>query len=260
MFIEASYPRVENEKARLISPEYTVGAGGSCVQFYYHMWGQGTGALNVLLKEGDTTQGVPLWSLKGDQDNQWRSARATVQTAGKFQVVFEGVIGSNYEGDISIDDISVSPAPCPSYGSCSFEQDFCTWTTSTNSNDFTWYRLSPYQLAQIYTGANYPTADTTTQSVYGHFLWTASNFRSNLGNQSSTIYSEVLLAYKYQQGACLSFNYALTGPTTLNIYARERPIGKNTTLLWTTQEGQGNQWNRTEIDITIIADDVEVRE
>lgn len=86
MYIEASYPQKENDKARLISPEYTVAPGGSCVQFFYHMWGRNTGALNVYLKEGDNIEGSPLWALKGDQGNFWRPARATVQAANKFQV------------------------------------------------------------------------------------------------------------------------------------------------------------------------------
>ena len=86
MYIEASYPQKENDVARLISPEYTVTPGGSCLQFFYHMWGQTTGTLNVFLKEGDIIQSSPLWSLKGDQGNFWRSARATIKSTGKYRV------------------------------------------------------------------------------------------------------------------------------------------------------------------------------
>ncbi len=86
MYIETSYPQQENDKARLISPEYQVSAGGSCLQFFYHMWGKSTGALNVILQDGIETQGSPLWALKGDQGNLWRPARATVKAAGKFRV------------------------------------------------------------------------------------------------------------------------------------------------------------------------------
>lgn len=86
MFIEASFPQKENDVARLISPEYIDTPGGSCVQFFYHMWGRTTGALNVFLKEGEIIQSRPLWSLKGDQGDLWRSASATIKSTGKYRV------------------------------------------------------------------------------------------------------------------------------------------------------------------------------
>ena len=86
MYIETSFPQQENDKARLISPEYTITPGGSCLQFFYHMWGRSTGTLNVFLKEDTTIQSRPLWSLRGDQGNLWRPARATIEAAGRYQV------------------------------------------------------------------------------------------------------------------------------------------------------------------------------
>lgn len=86
MYIESSFPQQENDKARLISPEYTITTGGSCLQFFYHMWGSGTGTLNVLLMDGADMQPIPLWSLKGDQGDLWRPARATIKAKGQFQV------------------------------------------------------------------------------------------------------------------------------------------------------------------------------
>ena len=76
-------------------------------------------------------------------------------------------------------------------------------------------------------------------------MWAASNFRSNLGNQTSYIYSEIFLAYQYQSGACLTFNYYLTGSSILNVYSRERPTGTNSSLLWMDQADQTNQWLQT---------------
>ena len=86
MYIETSSPQKPGDKARLISPEYKVAAGGSCLQFFYHMWGASTGALNVYLKVGQTLEGRPLWALSGDQGDFWRPARATIRTNSKYQV------------------------------------------------------------------------------------------------------------------------------------------------------------------------------
>ena len=88
MYIETSSPQKPGDIARLISPEYDVSPGGSCLQFFYHMWGSDTGAFNVYLKASTdiSFQGAPLWALIGDQDDLWRTARATIRTTNKFQV------------------------------------------------------------------------------------------------------------------------------------------------------------------------------
>ena len=46
MYIETSYPRKQGQKARLLSPSYTDNSD-ICVQFWYHMYGDGIGTLNV---------------------------------------------------------------------------------------------------------------------------------------------------------------------------------------------------------------------
>ncbi len=176
-----------------------------------------------------------------------------------LQIVFEGIVGPGFEGDISIDDVSISSGSCTAHGSCTFEQDLCAWTPSDNQNDFDWYRLSSKQISLLYNGTNYPNSDTTINNAYGHFLWAASDFRSNQGNQSSYLYSEILLAYQYQSGACLTFSYFINGPSTINVYSRERPAGQNTSLLWTVDQDQGNQWFQEQIDISVVSNDFEVK-
>ena len=173
-------------------------------------------------------------------------------------MVFEGVVGPSYTGDISIDDVSVLPGQCTAYGSCNFEQDLCGWTPRANANDFDWYRLSAKQIGLFYNGTNYPLTDTTTNNPYGHFLWAASDFRNSSVNKSSYLYSEIFLAYKYQGGACLTFSYWLTGTSTLNIFQRNRPAGQNSTLIWSMDNDQGKYWFQDEIDIPVVASDFEV--
>ena len=50
MYIEAS-GRTLGQKARLISPKYT-DSSAMCLQFFYHMYGDGIGILNVYAKVG----------------------------------------------------------------------------------------------------------------------------------------------------------------------------------------------------------------
>ena len=45
------------------------------------------------------------------------------------QVVFEGVRGTSYQGDIAIDDIVMKNGVCPLKKACSFEDvKMCGWT------------------------------------------------------------------------------------------------------------------------------------
>nr|XP_028580216.1 MAM domain-containing glycosylphosphatidylinositol anchor protein 1 isoform X4 [Podarcis muralis] len=111
MFIEASAPRVKNDKARLISPMYNMTAR-FCVSFYYHMYGKHIGSLNLLVhvKNKQPTQAL---SLKGDKGNAWQQAHVPINPAGPFQIIFEGVRGTGSEGDIAIDDVTLKKGDCP---------------------------------------------------------------------------------------------------------------------------------------------------
>lgn len=114
MYIEASSPRRRNDKARLVGTSQTA-TNGQCLEFWYHMYGRTIGSLKVYRRR--STLGTALWSKSGNHGNQWLVAHVTITspTSG-YQVVFEGVIGASYTGDIAIDDIRLLDGRCPSPG------------------------------------------------------------------------------------------------------------------------------------------------
>ncbi|XP_066536221.1 MAM domain-containing glycosylphosphatidylinositol anchor protein 1 [Hoplias malabaricus] len=122
MYIETSRPRQKGDKARLLSPLYNVtaarGPSGSgrvphCISFFYHMNGKHIGTLNVLLRvKSIATVDSLVWTLSGHQGPNWRKASVMVYPSGPFQVVFEGVRGDGFEGDIAIDEVSVTKGKC----------------------------------------------------------------------------------------------------------------------------------------------------
>ncbi|XP_036399015.1 MAM domain-containing glycosylphosphatidylinositol anchor protein 1 [Megalops cyprinoides] len=129
MYIEASRPREPGDRARLLSPLYNVtaakGPKGSsrvpyCISFFYHMRGKHIGSLNVLLRvKSIATVDSLAWTLSGNQGPEWKQASFIVNPIGPFQVVFEGVRGTGYEGDIAIDDVSVTKGKCKQENSVS---------------------------------------------------------------------------------------------------------------------------------------------
>uniref|UniRef100_A0A7N9AP78 MAM domain-containing glycosylphosphatidylinositol anchor protein 2-like n=1 Tax=Mastacembelus armatus TaxID=205130 RepID=A0A7N9AP78_9TELE len=129
MYIETSRPRLEGDKARLLSPTFntnskTASASSSsssssssvanhptyCFAFFYHMYGKHIGALNVFLRQkGQTVTETSVWSLNGNQGDRWRQAKVNIHPTS---MVIEGVRGSGIEGDIAIDDVTIEEGEC----------------------------------------------------------------------------------------------------------------------------------------------------
>ncbi|CAL8350384.1 unnamed protein product [Merluccius merluccius] len=122
MYIEASRPRAPGDKARLLSPLFNVtsvkGPKGSgrvpyCVSFYYHMKGKHIGTLNVLLRVRSIAYVDSVaWSKSGHQGPDWKKALFDISPSGPFQIMFEGIRGPSFEGDIAIDDVSITKGKC----------------------------------------------------------------------------------------------------------------------------------------------------
>lgn len=83
MYIETSTPRVQGQKARLLSPTIST-TQSSCVSFYYHMFGLHIGSLNIYVKQ--TALGTPIWTMTGNQRNSWILGQFTLSATTNFQV------------------------------------------------------------------------------------------------------------------------------------------------------------------------------
>ncbi|EDO49949.1 predicted protein [Nematostella vectensis] len=99
MYIEASSPRKQNDNAMMGG--YFTFDGNTCVSFYYHMYGKHVGELVVSV--GTKT----YLTLAGSQGNEWKQASFKFSAKRNFPLVFEGVVGKGWQGDIAIDDVSV---------------------------------------------------------------------------------------------------------------------------------------------------------
>eukprot|EP00058_Branchiostoma_floridae_P026512 XP_002612003.1 hypothetical protein BRAFLDRAFT_86962 [Branchiostoma floridae] len=111
LFIEASSPQEVGHNAILRSPIYPPSSTGYCLDFHYHMYGVNVGDLNVYLFT-EVGQGEPLWSMSGNQGNQWIRARISIKPTRNFQLMFEAIRGTDWRGDIAIDDIKLVAHPC----------------------------------------------------------------------------------------------------------------------------------------------------
>uniref|UniRef100_A0A4W3I6R7 MAM domain containing 2a n=1 Tax=Callorhinchus milii TaxID=7868 RepID=A0A4W3I6R7_CALMI len=110
MYIEASHMR-RGYNARLLTWQLREFTGRQCLTFFYHMYGLGTGSLNVyLIKE--KTQETLMWNRKGEQSISWLKAFVDYECEKNHQIVFEAVRGRAISSDIAIDDILFKKGPC----------------------------------------------------------------------------------------------------------------------------------------------------
>uniref|UniRef100_A0A673MWH0 MAM domain-containing glycosylphosphatidylinositol anchor protein 2-like n=1 Tax=Sinocyclocheilus rhinocerous TaxID=307959 RepID=A0A673MWH0_9TELE len=123
MYIETSRPRLEGDKARLLTPSFNVAPKNPygnvatnptyCFSFFYHMYGKHIGTLNVYLRQkSQTGQDTSVWTLSGNQGDRWRQARVNINPTSSFQMVLEGIRGSGIEGDIAVDDVAIEEGEC----------------------------------------------------------------------------------------------------------------------------------------------------
>ncbi|XP_038052723.1 MAM and LDL-receptor class A domain-containing protein 1-like [Patiria miniata] len=210
-YIETSSPRVLGDTARLISSDlYPTTPGSACLEFWYHMFGGGMGTLTLYTS---TPSGrVAFWSLSGSQENAWKLARVTVSSPVQFNIVAEGVVGTNYQSDIAIDDILYKLGACPPIRTCTFEIDSCDWTQETSTDDFDWTRVQ----ASAASHSSSQLVDKTTGTSNGYLMY----LNPSLGqNQDRAI----MYSGYYQPsaiGECLKFWYHMhgAGVGTLRVY------------------------------------------
>ncbi|KAK2503063.1 hypothetical protein MC885_005378, partial [Smutsia gigantea] len=71
-------------------------------------------SLNLLVRSRNTgALDTHAWSLSGNKGNMWQQAHVPIDPSGPFQIIFEGVRGSGYLGDIAIDDVTLKKGECP---------------------------------------------------------------------------------------------------------------------------------------------------
>ena len=85
MFLETSYPRQPGDKARLESYNNPP-TDGQCVEFMYHMFGAGMGTLNLYIRRAGKLDTRPVWTMTGDQGNQWYRGQVTVTESRSWNV------------------------------------------------------------------------------------------------------------------------------------------------------------------------------
>lgn len=154
-----------------------------------------------------------------------------------------GKPGQSYDFTPAFDDISLEDGVCPSYGSCDFENGYCTWQNAPGA-DFEW-ELKNGVTPTTNTG---PQFDHTTGDSFGTFLFIEAS------NPAKTGYRAWLESSLFPPtpsfGLCFEFWYHMYGKDmgTLNFYANATD-SNHTTILWSQSGDKGDQWRYGRINI-----------
>ncbi|XP_076017204.1 MAM and LDL-receptor class A domain-containing protein 1 [Genypterus blacodes] len=116
LYIEASAPQMFQDTAVLLSRAFQPtlrrgkdppGSRHPCVfRFNYHMFGSHVFCLAVYMRTTATGRGHMLWVRYGNQGNLWHGKTLYLNSARPFQILIEGKVGDDFNGDIAIDDLS----------------------------------------------------------------------------------------------------------------------------------------------------------
>ncbi|XP_055957691.1 MAM and LDL-receptor class A domain-containing protein 1-like [Patella vulgata] len=176
MYVEASSPIKTGDKAWLMSEELKA-TSGSCLQFWYNMYGAGTGSLNVYTVSGTATPDL-VFNQTGNKGNRWYEASVDIISSAGYQIRFEGVKGPSYTSDIGLDDVDVTIGVCSSHPltltpavttpqptpatllGCDFESGNLCNFVQDKTDAFDW-RMNSGQTGSASTG---PTFDHTLQN------------------------------------------------------------------------------------------------
>ncbi|XP_026792984.3 MAM and LDL-receptor class A domain-containing protein 1 [Pangasianodon hypophthalmus] len=127
LYKENSLSKSSGDMARISSPVFSQSSRECKMVFYLHMSGEGAGTLSVYMVTKSSLS--LLLNLTGYQGNYWIRQEVPLFSKEHFQVMFEGKMGQNGRGYISIDDITFSPG-------CLFNHDPKTNLPDSPPTDF----------------------------------------------------------------------------------------------------------------------------
>ncbi len=124
MYIEASSTGNPEKTADVVSPCFDISTlSKPQLSFGYHMYGSSMGEMKVLITSDFGQNWDTIWSMSGDQGNQWNQAVVLIDTShnGTIQFRWLGTTGTNAWSDMAIDNIVVGEECAGDSAQFSFE-------------------------------------------------------------------------------------------------------------------------------------------
>ncbi|HAA10223.1 MAG TPA: hypothetical protein DCE41_00450, partial [Cytophagales bacterium] len=248
MYVEASSPNFGGKDAILESPCFDLsGQSAASLSFAYHSYGT---VADVNLTVEATTDGSTwssIFTVTGNQGNQWNNASvdlsAYLGSTVKFR--FVGTTGASWQGDVAIDDVSVSnsAAAVTLYSQGWESGGMGDWTNNTG-DDFNWTARSGGTPSN-----NTGPSGAVEGSFYNYTEVSGANYPSKVAIMTSPAIS---LAGQSEAG--LTFSYHMYGASNMGGLVLEASSnGSSWSNVWSRSGNQGNQWFTSDVDLSAYA-------
>ncbi|XP_030849653.1 MAM and LDL-receptor class A domain-containing protein 2 [Strongylocentrotus purpuratus] len=212
---------------------------GYCMAFWFQMYGIHLGSLSIYTSSGGAE--ALVWTESEPRGPFWQQGQIHFTGTDSYMVIFEGVRGADFMGDIALDDIVFHQGACPTPDICDFENGACGFTQMT-SDTFDW------ELIQANTRGTGPTIDHTYKTSYGHVM-----FADMTSLSSSNDYATIQTGYydPTPTPQCMKFSYYMgtSQASVLQVFLHARSGGS--TRLWAMNTVTGpDEWHVAEINYT----------
>lgn len=288
LYIETSTGIVGNI-ADLYGPLIQSTSATCTFSFYRHMFGNSIGNLNVFIAAANGTRIAQLWGISGNQGNSWKKTTISIgRRTSPFRLIMEGVRGDSFQGDIAIDDITMSGCgallpcgtatstqfKCPISNGCIPKTYVCDYSVdcgvTDNSDELNcggyqqrcdfestqcqWSQLTDDNFNWVRGAGAVPSPDTgpyrdhTYGTSSGHYMYIDAT--GKLQGQKARLASLPIIIRN--GGSCnLRFFYSMygSGIGTLNVKSRTS-IGGVESNLFSRSRNRGGQWYRAVVPIT----------
>ncbi|XP_046856278.1 MAM and LDL-receptor class A domain-containing protein 1-like isoform X2 [Xenia sp. Carnegie-2017] len=262
-FLETSSPRQQGDKAWLVSQSFSYSR--KCLTFYYHMYGNHIGSLNVYRQIYGNEYKV--WSKSGNQGNSWSKAQVDVNGVFyNYKIIIEGVRGSGFKGDISVDDIELKDGYCnvqsttPLYSLTTvptWQRTYargCTFQYGMGTRNCPWRNVA-------YDGYTYDDFDWTVGSGSTNPYYTGPGFDKYNSSFGKYAYMEassqrrgdkawLVSDYFKSSTTCFRFSYYSYNTSVGLLKVYQQILGNTKTLKWTaTPKSRAFKW--FDVNITL---------
>ncbi|XP_033831819.1 apical endosomal glycoprotein isoform X2 [Periophthalmus magnuspinnatus] len=223
-------PSLRGAFGRLLSYPRPSSTTGTCLSFFYKLYGPNTGTLNVKLLD-ESGYELTLWSRTGAHGNMWHEAQCPVpQQNTPYRLMFEAV-RSGFDGRIAIDDVGFKEKECTSVSRmCSFEGSPCDYSSS---GALRWRHINGDSSSD-------PKTDHTLETAQGYYMLLNTDSDIFPAGATSTLTSPLI--YGTSKTQCLQFWYHMGGarPGTLTVYMK--PVKGKRVKIFSDRLNQGEVW------------------
>ncbi|GGG03931.1 hypothetical protein GCM10011344_00330 [Dokdonia pacifica] len=247
-----------NKQAILTSPCIDLtGNPEAYISFQYHMYGTSNnlGSLDLEVSIDDGITWTSIWGETKNLGGQWNAKIISLDAYAGLPISlrFNRITGSDFRGDVALDDIAIHQGAIPTAPPCdtteddfpyrvSFEIDFNDWTQS-DADDIDWRRYS----------GNTPTGNTGPSSASNgiDYLYVEASGASH----KQAILNSPCFDLTNLSTPTFSFDYHMYGNSNFGSIALEISADDSDTWveLWSLTGNQGNQWITQTIDLTAYA-------